>query len=131
MVSMCRVRGGVCEMVKICGVSECACDGGVVKCRAVPQQAVWVVIFAVYDAGWKLLLYVFDDVDVDVVAGGSKVLLDLVVEEVGKGGVVCRRWWKVVTLVPGLYGPNLLCMQLVGFGEKGALPGELQALLIG
>ena len=89
-------------------VGECACDGGMVKCRAVPQQAVWVVIFAVYDAEWELLLYVFDDVNADVVGGSSKVLLDLVVEEGGKGGVVCRRWWKMVTLVPALYGTNLL-----------------------
>ena len=80
-----------------------------IECRAVPQQAVGVVIFAAYDAKWKLLLYVFNDVDVDVVAGGRKVLLDLVVEEGGKGGVVCGRWWKVIALVPALYGSNLLC----------------------
>ena len=84
-----------------------------------------------YNARWKLLLYVLNDVDVDVVAGGSKVLVDLVIEEGGKGGVVCRRWWKVVALVPALYGSNLLCVQLVCVGEEGALSGELQALLIG
>ena len=99
-----------------------------VKCRAVPQQAVWVVIFAVYDAGWEFLLYVLDDVDVDVVAGGSKVLLDLVVEEGGKGGVVCRRWWKVVTLVPALratgwsWGKRCFSRRTAGAADRVAIP---------
>ena len=48
-------------------IGECACDGAVIECRAVPQQTVGVVICAAYDSRWELLLYVFDDVYVDAV----------------------------------------------------------------
>ena len=89
-------------------IGECARDGVVIECRAVPQQAVGAVVFAVYDARWKLLLYVFCDVYVDVVACRGKMLLNLVMEEGCYGGVVCRRWRKVVALVPPVYGSNLL-----------------------
>ena len=74
-------------------VGECVCDGGVVYCWTEPQQAVGVVIFAVDNAHWELLLYLFDDVYVNVVAGGGKVLLDLVIEKGGKGMVVGGGWW--------------------------------------
>ena len=46
------------------------------------------MIFAVDNAHWELLLYLFDDVYVNAVAGGGKVLLDLVIEKGGKGMVV-------------------------------------------
>ena len=62
------------------------------------------MIFAVDNAHWKLLLYLFDDVYVNVVAGGGKVLLDLVIEKGGEGMVDGRGWWSL----PALYGSNLL-----------------------
>ena len=52
-----------------------------------------MVIFAVDNAHWELLLYLFDDVYVNVVVGGGKVLLDLLTEKGGKGVVVGRGWW--------------------------------------
>ena len=57
------------------------------------QQAVGVVILAVDNAHWELLLYLFDDVYVNVVVGGGKAQLDLLIEKGGKGAVVGRGWW--------------------------------------
>ena len=50
-----------------------------------------MVIFAVDDAGWELMLYLFDDVYVDASIGGSKVLLDLLLDEGVEGRVVHGR----------------------------------------
>ena len=47
-----------------------------------------MVIFAVDNAGWKLMLYLLDNVYVNVAVGGGKVLLDLLVDEGGKDGVI-------------------------------------------
>ena len=52
-----------------------------------------MVIFAVDNANWELLLYLFDGVYVDVVVGGGKVQLDLLIEKGGKGVIVGRGWW--------------------------------------
>ena len=52
-----------------------------------------VFVMVAWYAHWELLLYLFDDVYVNVVVGGGKVLLDLVIEKGGKGLVVGRGWW--------------------------------------
>ena len=68
------------------------------------------MIFAVDNAHWELLLYLLDDVYVDVVVGGSEVLLNPLIDKCGEGVTVGRVWWELIAFVPALYGSNLLCM---------------------
>ena len=68
------------------------------------------MIFAVDNAHWELLLYLLDDVYVDVVVGGSEVLLDLLIDNCGEGMIVGRGWWELIAFAPALYGSGLLRM---------------------
>ena len=85
-------RGGV-GNGENAGVGECAGDCVAVKSWAKPQHAVEVMVLTMSNARWQLLLYIFDDVDVEVVVGPCGVLLHLGVDEILYLRVIHRWPW--------------------------------------